>query len=29
MAEIIASTQAHLDIEDIRDDIVILKNGNI
>ena len=28
MAEIIASTQAHLDIEDIRDDIVILKNGN-
>src|SRR3989344_1118185 len=23
-----ASTQQHLDIEDIRDDIVILKNGN-
>lgn len=26
--ERIASTQEHLDIEDIRDDIVILKNGN-
>src|SRR4030067_3731956 len=26
--EKIASTQEHLDIEDIRDDVVILKNGN-
>src|SRR3990167_9436445 len=24
-----ASTQAHLDIEDIRDDLLVLKNGNV
>lgn len=28
MSEIKASTQEHLDIEDIRDNLVILKNGN-